>query len=419
MRFCLLTTFYPPWNFGGDGIQVQRLARALARRGHDVTVLHSREGYRAMGGPDHTPPEADDGVRVVAIDAGRGMVSPLATYLTGRPLLARSRLVHALAEPFDVLHFHNPSLLGGPAALRLGRGLKLYTAHEQWLVCPTHFLWQDQRRVCEQPHCWTCTVRHGRPPQLWRSTRLLEQCLRHLDLIIAPSATSAQLHVRFADLVQIESLGHFVPDPGQRGRSEEDDAALPYVLFAGRLEPIKGAQTLLAAFRRWSGARLVLAGNGSLEADLRKQAADLPHVEFVGWQTGPELERLLQGALATVSPSVGHESFGLVPVESLARGVPAVVRDFGALGELARQSEAIIGYRSDEELIGALDALRRSPARRAELAAIGRRDYLARWAEGPHMRGYFALIAVRARARGLGDLEAAATAARDEEPVAA
>ena len=34
LRFCLVTTFYPPFNFGGDGIDVERLARALTARGH-------------------------------------------------------------------------------------------------------------------------------------------------------------------------------------------------------------------------------------------------------------------------------------------------------------------------------------------------------------------------------------------------
>ena len=36
MRFCMITTFYPPYSFGGDAFFVQHLGRALARRGHDV-----------------------------------------------------------------------------------------------------------------------------------------------------------------------------------------------------------------------------------------------------------------------------------------------------------------------------------------------------------------------------------------------
>ncbi len=40
LRFAMITTFYPPHHFGGDAIFVQRLAQALARRGHSVDVIY-------------------------------------------------------------------------------------------------------------------------------------------------------------------------------------------------------------------------------------------------------------------------------------------------------------------------------------------------------------------------------------------
>ena len=93
LRFCMLATFYPPFSFGGDAIQVERLAVALAERGHEVTVVHSREAYEALrrrrgstGGGGHPR------VRVVPIDAGAGPLSPLAAHLAGRPLLTRRAL---------------------------------------------------------------------------------------------------------------------------------------------------------------------------------------------------------------------------------------------------------------------------------------------------------------------------------------
>ena len=48
LSFCLVTTFYPPYHFGGDGICVYRLAQALARRGHRVDVLHSRDSLEEL-----------------------------------------------------------------------------------------------------------------------------------------------------------------------------------------------------------------------------------------------------------------------------------------------------------------------------------------------------------------------------------
>jgi hypothetical protein len=44
-RFCFLTTSYPRFNFGGDGLGVQRMARGLAKRGHEVTVVHDADAF--------------------------------------------------------------------------------------------------------------------------------------------------------------------------------------------------------------------------------------------------------------------------------------------------------------------------------------------------------------------------------------
>jgi glycosyltransferase involved in cell wall biosynthesis len=400
LRFCFLTTFYPPWNFGGDGVQIQRLAHALAARGHDVTVVHSQEGYRASGGSDHPPSDRDGPVRLVPIDAGLGRLSPLATYLTGRPLLVEGQLRRILAERFDVLHFHNPSLLGGPGVLALGDGLKLYTAHEHWLVCPMHVLWQDQRRVCVEPHCARCTLRHGRPPQLWRGSGVLERGLAHLDALIALSETSARLHERLASSIPISVLPHFVPDPGPPPSPRADVARGPFVLFAGRLEPIKGPMSMLPAFGPGAAARLVVAGSGSLEGAMRRAAAARERVEFTGWLGSDELAALQRDALAVVVPSAGHETFGLAAVEAMAHGVPAVVRDFGALGELARSSDAVIGYRTADELRAVIGRLAAEPAWRAQLGGIARADFLRRWTEATHLRDYFTLIGDSARATG-------------------
>ena len=416
LRFCLATTFYPPWTFGGDGIQVQRLARALAARGHEVTVVHSLEAYEAMGGGAHPPAERDGDVRLVAIDAGR--LSPVTTYLTGRPLLAGRQLARALDGPFDVVHFHNPSLLGGPGALALGEGIKLYTAHEQWLVCPMHVLWQDRRRLCETPRCGRCAIRHRRPPQPWRRSGLLERAVAGLDALIVPSATSARLHERFSGRVRIEHLPHFTEDPGPAGPRAPEGR--PYVLYAGRLEPIKGAGTLIAALAQTTDADLVIAGSGSLEAEMRAAAAGLPHVRFTGWLGRTELDRLMRGALAVVVPTVGHESFGLAAVEGLARGVPAIVRDFGALGELAAMSDAVVGYRRPDELVEAVRSLAGDRDRRRALGERARDAYLEHFTPAPHLHRYLRLVADLAGARGDAELRAAALeAAATEEPVAA
>ena len=46
LKLCMVTTFYPPFSFGGDGIFVYQLAHALAEKGHRVDVIHSEDAYR-------------------------------------------------------------------------------------------------------------------------------------------------------------------------------------------------------------------------------------------------------------------------------------------------------------------------------------------------------------------------------------
>jgi glycosyltransferase involved in cell wall biosynthesis len=409
----MLTTFYPPWSFGGDAIQVQRLSEALAERGHEVTVVHSLEAYRALT-LDRPAARTSAGVNVVPIASRLGPISPLATYLTGRPVLARRQLERALDDRFDVLHFHNPSLLGGPELLAMGRGVKLYTLHEQWLVCPTHVLWKYRRRVCDRPHCVRCTLSYRRPPQPWRLGGLLARSVAGLDALIAPSDTTARLHERFAELVPIERLDHFLPDPsGSRASSRPDPShERPYFLFAGRLESIKGIEGLVEFFRTPRAGDLFIAGSGALEATLRRRARNMTNVRFLGWLGQDRLAELYGDALAVILPTLGHESFPLVLLEAFARRTPVVARRFGAQGELLEASGAGFSYESEAELDGALERLAADPSLRRALGELGRSAYERRWTPQAHLSRYFSLIGRLARERGDAELAAAAEGAR-------
>jgi glycosyltransferase involved in cell wall biosynthesis len=392
LRFCMLTTFYPPWSFGGDGTQVERLSHALADRGHQVTVVCAPKVHRALGGGSVRPAAAHPGVELIPLDDG--VLSLTGTYLTGRPLRSRRRLRRVLDRGFDVIHFHNPSLLGAPALFEAGRGVKLYTAHEQWLLCPSHVLLRRDGSVCEDPPCWSCEIAHRRPPQPWRRTGMLERGLAHLDALIAPSRTSAELHRRFESLLRTEVIEHFVPDPGVADGARTPLApARPYFLYSGRLEPIKGVSALIEAFRRRRSEDLVIAGDGGLGRRLRRQAADLPHVHFTGQLDSSELNGLYRSALAVVMPTLGHESFGLVPIEAFAAGTPALVRRFGAMRELVEETGAGLTFGSEAELDEALDRLAGDAALRSELGDRGRAAFAERFSEACHMDRYLGLVA--------------------------
>src|SRR5262249_32929375 len=99
----MITTFYPPFNFGGDGIFVQRLSQELARRGHHVEVIHCVDSYRSLAIGDIAKPNQEQPPRVIvhSLRSRLGWLSPLATQQTGFPLLKSTKIRRILEKGFD------------------------------------------------------------------------------------------------------------------------------------------------------------------------------------------------------------------------------------------------------------------------------------------------------------------------------
>lgn len=106
-----------------------------------------------------------------------------------------------------------------------------------------------------------------------------------------------------------------------------------YILFVGRLNPVKNVEGLLHAFReiapRWPGLLLVIAGDGVLDyvRHLKALAQSLGVADRVVWVGHVEdgaKARLLRGANVFVLPSFS-ENFGIAAAEALMAGLPCVL----------------------------------------------------------------------------------------------
>jgi glycosyltransferase involved in cell wall biosynthesis len=395
LRFLHISTFYPPWSFGGDAMYIHRLSHALADEGHEVDVLHCRDAYHLLHPGD--PPEAfpaHPGVRVHDLATPVGRLAPFMAHQTGRPLFKRGQIARLAAERRpDVVHFHNISLLG-PSVLDLEvpdlRPLKLYTAHEHWLVCPTHVLWKFQREVCTAPQCLACTLHARRPPQLWRATGLLERASQRVHRFLAPSRFVVRSHAERGFAPSMTPLPLFVDTPPESLSASPHPR--PYVLFVGRLEAIKGLQTVIPIWDRVGDLDLLVAGSGDHEAALRALAAANPRIRFLGHMPQRDLAALYRHALATVVPSLTYETFGIIVIESLSHGTPVVVRDLGSLPELVAESGAGVVFRTDDELVRAIRELAARPDERQALGERGRAAFEKRWSRHAHLRQYHALL---------------------------
>lgn len=387
MRISLVSTFYPPYHFGGDAVSVRHWARALVHRGHDVTVVHDLDAYRTLHA-DPVPPVPDedmeDGIRVIRLQSRWPTPSSLLVHQLGRPVAHARRLRQLLVdEAPDVVIFNNPSLIGGPAILAWPRrAVTVYIAHEHWLVCPTHVLFKDRKAPCETPSCLRCVLRHGRPPQAWRYTGALPRALAHVDRVLVLSEFSRQTHRALGVARPMDVLPNFVPDEALAIAADTDSPhPRPYFFFAGRLERLKGLDDVIPVFRDLPGCDLLIAGAGGHAMTLRRLATRLPNVRFLGPLAPAQLQPYYRHAVAALMPSIGFEAFPMVLLEAMQVGTPFVARALGPAPEIMAASGAGRLFDGPEELRAILGRLASDPVHRAELAARAKPAVRTHWAE--------------------------------------
>jgi glycosyltransferase involved in cell wall biosynthesis len=386
----MLTSSYPL--FAGDMTApfIEEIATAVAARGHDVHVVLPNH-------PRLNRPESSRGVRLhpfavaplrswgaawgyagslagdVALTKGAVAVAPLALASATRML---NRVVRAVSADVVQAHWVIPN--GPPAALVAQR-------RRTPLVISLH---GSDVFVAEQ-------VRPARRAAGWA-----------FDAAHAVTACSGDLADRAARLGADAGRTTVVPYGVHADQfTPVDDvtraavrawyglpAATPLLLCAGRLVYKKGFAVAVDAFARIAGAqptaRLVIAGDGPLESDMRAQAARLGIAERVIFAGRVDRTRhpLLVGACDLyLLPSV-HDHRGNVDglpnalLDALAAGCAVIASDVAGVGLAVRDGETgvLVPEQRAEALANAMLALLSDPARRARLGAAARADVTAR-----------------------------------------
>lgn len=435
LRILMLTTFYPPYSFGGDGVSVQRMARALVSYGHEVTVVHDENAFLSSGGqvPSVAPSGAEmskDGVEVIGLHSRLGMLSSLLVHQTGRAVLHSGRLRQLMADKRpDIIWHNNVSLMGAPGILDIAAPLRVYEAHEHWLVCPTHVLWRHDQKPCDERQCLRCVLAHRRPPQLWRATGMLKRRLNDMDLIIAKSRFSRDKHRAYGLRQNMEVLPLFLPPlaaiPSAATHRKDDGTdrspvhPRPYFLFVGRLEKIKGVQDLLPAILRHGQADLLVAGDGDYATTLRVQAAGNPHVHFLGRLAPEALAAYYASAIATLVPSLCYETFGAILIESFRMGTPVIARRLGPFPEIVETAGGGLLFDTEDDLVAAMAQMQDAPDTRAQFAEAALCAFDTHWRQDRVMSAYGVALARAARAKGneaLARTLEASLCQRDVEP---
>jgi glycosyltransferase involved in cell wall biosynthesis len=352
MRILNSLYYYRP-HYSGLTVYTERLARHLAARGHEITVLTSQ--YT----PELPPREQVDGVNVVRLPVilkvSKGPIMP-----TLMPSAMR------MLRRTDILHLHVPQLDAAPLAL-LG---KLYRV-------PVVLTYHCDLRLPDSP--------------LNRIAGILSKIANHISVTLADTvvvntrdyAEESKTLSRVIHKIKVSPPPIEIPRPTharinallEKHNIKEDQ---PLIGMAARLASEKGAEFLAQALPRvldkYPEARVLYVGQykdvlgeedyGLRLAPILKQLGD--HWTFLGILDSEDLAAFFSICDVTVLPSLNStESFGMVQVESMLCGTPVVASDLPGV----RQPTSVTGMgvivppRNPEAIAKALVSILESPER--------------------------------------------------------
>ncbi len=338
MRILIVSWEYPPIVEGGLGRHVRKLSENLAAQGVEVHVL-------TRGARQHALEEVRAGVYVHRVAEPQFPKDDLEAFVdwvddmnahmrdAGRKLCARFG--------FDLLHGHDWLVAKACQSLARTAGLPYLTTihateygrHQGWVgKHPQSYIHRVETRMAKRADgVITCShYMRGHVADVFGIDET------RVDVI--PNGIDPE------DLVAVDDLAAL------RAEFAAPDERL--VLLIGRLVYEKGFQVALDALpgviRRLGDVRFLVAGSGTHEAELERQAHRLGlmgHGTFLGWIGDDVLHSLYRIADLCVVPSL-YEPFGIVALEAMASGVPCIVADTGGLREVVPNHDVGLRFRS-------------------------------------------------------------------------
>src|SRR5215210_8669191 len=329
---------------GGMNVYVRELTRQLGKMGIHVDVFTRSQD-------DHVPHvlhELGYGNRVVHVPAGpehpiskQELVNYIPEFVEGIKAFACEKGIK-----YDIIHSHY--WMSGLAAASLS---------DAWggtpIVHMFHTLGEMKNRIASSE-----SEREG-AYRIEGENQVLSRADRVVVATVAELTQLRFLYKANGNMIVIPpgvDVSHFYPIPSDEakmyiGLKPEDRM----VLFVGRIEPLKGVDTLIQAMsclqsREDRPVHLAIIG-GDPAASPREMSAEMARLQklcddlavgqtvvFLGKRDQDKLPYYYSAAAMVVMPS-HYESFGMVALEAMACGTPVIASEVGGLGYLVKDGE--------------------------------------------------------------------------------
>lgn len=305
MRVLHWVDCYPPYR-GGTETVAERLATAMAARGHEVTVVTGT--HEGLADRNH-----EKGVIVRRLPFRRALEEQDAI-----AVLQIRREVSALKAEFapDIVHLH-------------------------FLGASGFFLLQT---LATSPAPMVVTIHGGLGDCSGGDHTVLGRLLKTATWVTGVSEAMVAEALKIEPEAAGRSSVIYNGDAAELRRESPKDP--PYLFLSGRHVETKGIDLAIGAMpdvlAAHPGTRLVVASDGPLRPQLEALAHDLgvgEWVTFTGWIDDARLKELAARSLAVLVPSRSHEGFGLVALEAALLSRPVISSAIGGLPEVVKDGE--------------------------------------------------------------------------------
>lgn len=359
---------------GGAEVFLFETAKALTEAGHEVAFMSTQDAENEVS------PWSRYFTRAPQFRSG----NPLARIASVGPIVhsfAAAKSTRALIQEFrpDVAHVFNVFTHLSPSVLKAcaDSGVPvLMSCNDYKHICPNYKLYHHGR-ICEE-----CADGH-----FMHAVR--NRCCQDSLAFSVAGAIESSVHA-WTDVVRSNVDTFLFSSDFMAHKTEEfwgrdsfawgklrnpfDSPAVPesftegdYVLFVGRFVEEKGAELLVRAAAHAPHIPIVLVGSGPEELRIcgLVESLAIKNVRMVGPKWGVELDGYLAGARFVVVPSIWHENYPYVVLQSFAHGKAIIGANRGGIPELVESGSTGVLFEPDdlESLVTALSELWDDPDR--------------------------------------------------------
>jgi glycosyltransferase involved in cell wall biosynthesis len=332
MKIIVIHSIYQPHYRGGAEVVVANIVSGLKSAGHEAVVI-------SVGYENKT--EEIGGLKVYRIKPFN-----LFNFLDINNQPVWKRLIWHIIDVFndvqtwrihgilrkekpDLVLTHNLKGLGYEIPLLIKiLGLRhIHTIHDMQLIHPSGLLGEEEQLGWPAKlYCLICCLLVGSP-----------------QTVIFPSEYIKNIYSRFGFFKKsrLMVLGNPLPLEVKPKIIKTEPGTVLTLAFVGQIEEYKGIIDLVKAVSSLPGEwQLLVAGEGSALMEATKWSLNNSQIKFLGRldQAGLE-QKIWAEADLLINPSRTPESFGMVVIEAMSRGVPVLASKIGALPELVKDDE--------------------------------------------------------------------------------